>query len=122
MPEENSSSVRIFTSSATMALFFYREQLGASLDCCLARFFRQDSAFFLPGPVNDHFHTVYVQRDPAIPLSALLAPPVSFPCLDANEEIDLRVIGSSGCWSLQLCQTNQMWNGEPSKLLVAKGY
>ena len=53
---------------------------------------------------------------------ALLAPHVSSPCLDANEEIDLRVTGSPGCWSLQLCQMNQMWNGEPLKLLVGKGY
>ena len=79
------------------APFLYHERLGASLDCCFARFFRQDRAFFLPGPVNDRFHTVDVQRDPAIPLSTLLAPPVSFPCLDTNEEIDLRVIGSLGC-------------------------
>ena len=53
---------------------------------------------------------------------ALLAPHVSSPCLDANEEIDIRVTGSPGCLSLQLCQTNQMRNGEPSMLLVGKGY
>ena len=80
------------------------------------------SRFFLPGPANDHFHAADVQHDPASPSSALLAPPVSSSCLDANERIDLQAIGSLGCLTLQLCQTNQMWKGEPSELLVAKGY
>ena len=45
------------------------------------------------------------------------------PCLHlANEGIDLQATGSSGCLTLQLCQTNQMWIGEPSELLVEKGY
>ena len=43
-------------------------------------------------------------------------------CLDANEGIDLRVTRSPGCWLLQLCQTKQMWKGEPSKLLEATSY
>ena len=102
--------------------FLYREQSGTLLDACLALLFRQYSIFFLLGPVNDRFHVVDVQRDHAIPPSALLAPPVSSPCLDANEEIDFRVTGSPGCWSLQLCQTNQMWKGKLLELLVVKGY
>ena len=69
-----------------------------------------------------HFHAADVQCDPTIPSSALLAPPVSSPCLDANEGIVLHATESSGCLTLQLCQTNQMWKGEPSELLVAKGY
>ena len=52
----------------------------------------------------------------------LPTPPVSSPCLDANEETYLQVTGSPGCWSLHLCQTNQMWGGEPSELLVENGY
>ena len=96
--------------------------MGALLDRCLARLFRHDSVFLLPGPVNYRFPATDVQRDPAIPSSILLAPPVSSPCLDTNEEIDLRATGSSSCWSLQLCQTNHMWGGESSELLVAKGY
>ena len=79
-------------------------------------------AFFLLGPANDHFPVVDVQRDPAIPSSVLPAPPISSPCLDVNEEIDLRAIGSPDYWSLHLCQTNQMRGGEPSELLVANGY
>ena len=62
------------------------------------------------------------RHDHAIPSSALLAPPlVSSPCLDTNEEIDLQATRSSDGLTLQLCQTNQMWKGEPSELLVAKG-
>ena len=61
------------------------------------------SHFFLPRLANDCFHAANVQRDPAIPLSVLLAPPVSSPCLDANEEIELRATILSGYWSLHLC-------------------
>ena len=78
--------------------------------------------FFLLGPTNNFFHAADVQRDPVIPSSALLSPPVSSPCLDANEGIVLRETGSSGCLTLKLCQTNQMWKGEPLKLPVAKSY
>ena len=82
------------------APFLYREWPGALIDRCLTRLFRQDHAFFLPGLANDLFHIADVQRDPSIPLFSLLAPHVSSPCLDANEEINLRAIGSLGCWSL----------------------
>ena len=67
-------------------------------------FFCQDRVFFLLGPTTDSFHTTNVQRDPTIPSFVLLAPLVSSPCLDANEEIDLRATGSPGFWSLHLCQ------------------
>ena len=33
-----------------------------------------------------------------------------------------RAQGSPHCWSLHLCQMNQMWDEEPSELLMAKGY
>ena len=102
--------------------FLYCGRSGALLGCYRARLFRQDRAFFLPRPANDRFHIAVVQRDPAIPSSILPAFPVPSPCLDANKEIDLRVTGSLGCWSLQLYQTNQMWGGEPSELLMTKGY
>ena len=102
--------------------FLYCGRSGALLGCYLARLFRQDRAFFLPRPVNDRFHTTIVQRNLAIPLSILPSFLVPSPCLDANKEIDLRVTGSLGCWSLQLCQTNRMWGGELSELLMTKGY
>ena len=102
--------------------FLYRERSGALLNCYLARLFSQDHTFFLFGLAKNHFHTADVQRDPAIPSFALLAPSVSSPCLDANEGIDLRATESSGCLTLQLCQMNQMWKGESSELLVVKGY
>ena len=92
------------------------------LGCYLAHLFRQDRAFFLLGLADDRFHTTDVQRDPAIPSPVLPAPLVSSLCLDANEEICLQATRSPSCWSLHLCQTNQMRGGEPSGLLVAKGY
>ena len=100
----------------------YSEQSGALLDRYLSRLSYQDHAFFLPRPVNDRFHAANVQCDPTIPSFALLASPISSPCLDANEAINLWATGSLGFLTLQLCQTNRMWEGEPSKLLVAKGY
>ena len=102
--------------------FLYRVRLGALLDRYPTRLSHQDRSFFLPRPANDSFHVADIQRDPAIPSSVLLPPPIFSPCLDANEEIDLQVTGSSGFLTLQLCQKNRMWEGEPSELLVAKGY
>ena len=67
------------------ASFLYRKQTGALPDRYLARLFRQVRAFFLPRPENDCFHAADVQRDPAISSSALPAPPISSPCLNANE-------------------------------------
>ena len=67
------------------------------------RLFRQDCAFFLPKPVDDRFHATGAQRNPTIPSSALLAPPASSLCLDANEEIGLRVTESLDSLTLQLC-------------------
>ena len=122
LPEDNSSSAGVSTSSGMMGSFLYRERLGALLDRYLALLFFQDHAFFLPRPTNDRFHVANVQRDPTIPSSILLAPPVSSSYLDANEGIDLRATGSSSCLSSQLYQTNQMWKGELSELLVGKGY
>ena len=51
--------------------------------------FAKIAPFFLPGPINDRFHTADVQRDTAIPSLALLTLLVSSPCLNTNEEIDL---------------------------------
>ena len=78
--------------------------------------------FFYMGPADDRFHVADVLCDPLIPSFVLSAPPFSSLYLDTNEKIDLQAIGSLGCWSLHLCQTNQMWGGEPSELLVAKDY
>ena len=88
----------------------------------LTRLFLQDRAFFLPGPIDDRFHTTDVQHNPVIPSSILYAPLVSSPYLDSNEEIDLQTTRSPGCWSLHLCQTNQMLGGEPLELLVVESY
>ena len=95
------------------APFLYYRQSGAWLGIYFTRLFRQDRAFFLPRSANDCFHATNVQRDPAIPSSVLSTHPVSSPCLNSNEEIDLQATGSPGCWSLHLCQTDQMWGGEP---------
>ena len=46
--------------------------------------------FFLLGPSNGRFPAIDVQRDLAIPSSVLFAPPVSSPCLGANEKIIFR--------------------------------
>ena len=109
-------------SQGRWAPFLYHELSSALLDRCLARLFCQDCAFFLPGPANNLFSVVDVQRNPAIPSSALLAPHISSPCLDTNEGIGHRATRSPGCWSLQLCQMKHMWKGEPSELLEATGY
>ena len=61
--------------------------------------FAKIAPFFYLG-AKDRFHASNVQCDLVIPSSALLAPPVSSVCLDVNEEIDLRAIGSPGCWLL----------------------
>ena len=102
--------------------FLYSKRLGALLALYLVCLFHHDCAFFLPKPADDCFHAAGARRDPAIPSFVLLASPTSSPCLDANEEVGLRATESPDCLTLQLCQTNQMWGGEPSKLLVAKGY
>ena len=83
--------------------FPYRERSDALLARYLPLLFRQDRAFFLPGPADDCFHATGTLCDPTIPSSALLGPPVSSPCLDANDEIDFRANGSSDCLTLQLC-------------------
>ena len=79
------------------ASFLYRERLYALLDCYLVRLFRQDCAFPLLRPTDDHFHAAGAQRVPAIPSSVSLAPLVSSAYLDASEEIDLQATGSLGC-------------------------
>ena len=88
------------------APFLYYGRSGAFLDRYLARLFHQDRAFFLLGPANGRSPAADVQRDPVIPSSVLLAPPISSPCLSANEEIDLQATTSLGCWSLHLLQMN----------------
>ena len=77
------------------APFLYYGRSGALLGCYIAHLFRQDCAFFLPRLANDRFPAADVQCDPAILLSVLPAPPISSPCLDANEETDLQAICST---------------------------
>ena len=86
------------------------------------RLLHQDCAFFLPGLGDDRFHIAGAQRDLAIPSSSLPVLPASSLYLDANEEIGLQATESPDFLTLQLCQKNQMWGGESSELLVAKGY
>ena len=104
------------------ASFPCRVRSGALLAHYIARLLRQDRVISLPRPGDDHFHSVGAQRDPIVPSSALLVPPASSPYLDANAGIGPRVTKTPYCSTLQLCQTNQTWGGEPSELLVAKGY
>ena len=103
LPKDNLSSAGVSTLSRTMGSFALSRGLGALLDRYLARLFLQDHVFFLPRLTNDCFHGADVQRDPAIPSSVLLASPVPSPCLDANEEIELRATRLPGYWSLHLC-------------------
>ena len=79
------------------ASLFSRERLGSLFVCYLACLFRQDHTFFLLGPADNLFHVTSAQRVLTIPLSVLVTPPVSFPYLDTNEEIDLQVTESLGC-------------------------
>ena len=78
------------------ASFLYRKRLDALLDHYLVRLSRQDHAFSLLGTIDDRFHTAGAQRISVIPSFVSLAPPVSSPYLDANEEIDLLVTRSPG--------------------------
>ena len=77
--------------------FLYCGWLGVLLGFYLAHLFRQDRPFFQPGIAKSHFPSADVRRDLAIPSFVLLAHPISSPCLNANEEIVLQVIGSPGC-------------------------
>ena len=79
------------------ASFLYREQLDALLDSYLVCLFRRDHAFSLLGPANDRFHAAGAQLVPTILSFVSLAPPVSSPYLNSNEEIDLQATGSLGC-------------------------
>ena len=74
------------------ASFLYYERLDALLDHYLAHLSRQDHAFSLLGPIDDRFHVAVAQCVAAIPSFVSLAPPISSPYLDANEEIDLLAI------------------------------
>ena len=51
------------------------------------------TSFFYLGPAIGRSLTISVQHDLITPLSALLAPPVSSPCLDGNGGIALLEIG-----------------------------
>ena len=95
----------------------YCEQSNAQLNHYLVY-----RGFLQYGPATSHSHAASIQRNPATPASVSPTPPVSSPSPDTNGGIDLQAIRSLGCLTLQLCQTNQMWKGEPSELLVAKGY
>ena len=46
LPEHNSSSAGVSTSSGTMGSFSLSRTVGALVDCYLARLTRQDRAFF----------------------------------------------------------------------------
>ena len=113
LPEDNPSSAGILHRQGRKAYFLYRERLFALFTCNLESLFFRDCAFFLSGAADDRFHAAGAQCDPTIPSSAFLVPPASSPYLDANEEIGLQVIESSDCLTLQPCQTNKMWGGEP---------
>ena len=115
------SSVRVSTLLGTIGSFPLFRAVGclAWLSCT---YLSPRSCLFLPGPANDRFLAADVQHDPTILSSVLPAPPTSSLCLDVNEETDLQATGSPSCWSLHLFQMNKMWGGEPSELLVAKGY
>ena len=62
----------------------------------------QDHSFFQSTPVIGHSHAISTQPNLATPSSVLLVPLAFSPCPDINGEIDLLVIGSLKCSSLQL--------------------
>ena len=92
LPEDSSSFAGVSTSSRAIGF----ERLDASQDRCLIRLSHQDHAFALLRLVDDRFHIVVAPHCPAIPSFVSPALLVSFPYLDANEEIDLLVTGSLG--------------------------
>ena len=61
----------------------YRGPLEAQLNRYLVSLF-QDQGFSLSGPAIGHSPTASIRRGLAAPSSALLAPPVSSPCPNAN--------------------------------------
>ena len=87
----------------------------------LACLLRQGHVFSLPGLEDNRFHATGAQRALTVPSSAFLVPPASSPYLDANVGIGPQATQLPDCSTLQLCQTNQTWGGEPSELLVAEG-
>ena len=95
---------------------------GALLTHYLSPFLHRDHVFSLSWPRDNHFHVAGAHRDLVVPSFSLHVPPAFAPYLDANAVIGPRATESPNCSTLQLCQTNQMWGGEPSELLMAKGY
>ena len=95
--EDTSSFVGVSTSSRVIGFFLYCERLDALRDLYLAGLSRQDHAFAPLGPVDDRFRVVVARLVLEIPSFVSLAPPISSPYLDANEEIDLLATGSLGC-------------------------
>ena len=78
-------------------------------------FLRSESA-------TGHYFAVSLQHVFATPSSFLLVPLAFSPCPDANGRIDFLTTRSSGCMTLRLPRTNQMWNGGSIELQVTEGY
>ena len=89
----------------TLSLYWGRSD--AQLDRYLVHLF-QDRGFFLSRSITGHFPTTIVRHELITLSSALLAPPVSSPCPDANRGIDLLAIRSSDWLTLRLPRKNWM--------------
>ena len=93
----------------------YCWRLEAQLDRNLVHLF-QDRGFSLSVTATSRSPSASVRRGLAAPSSALLTPPISSPCSDANGGIGPLAIGSSDLLTLQLPWTNQTWKGELTKV------
>ena len=91
LPKDSSSSIRVSSLLETMCSFPLLRAVVCFAWLLSCTSFSLRSCLFLLGLADNHFHATDVQRDLAVPSSVLPAPPVSSPCLDANEEIDLQV-------------------------------
>ena len=85
------------------------------LDCHLVHLFL-DYCFSLSGPATGCSPAASIWCGLTAPSSALLAPPVSSPCPNANRGIGHLAIGSSDWLTLWLPWTNETWKGESTKV------
>ena len=93
LPEDNSSSAGVSTSSGTMGSFPLFQAVGCAARALSHTYFLISQ--LLSGPATGHSTAASVRHGLTAPSFNLLAPPISYPCSDANGGIDLLPIGSS---------------------------
>ena len=90
-------------------------RLEAQLDHYLVYLF-QDRDFSQSGLATGYSPAASVRRGRTAPSFALLAPPVSFPCPNANGGISPLAIGLPNWLTLRLPRMNQTWKGESTEV------